>query len=199
MAIHFFFSFPFLLLFLKHKSCIRIFLLLLLYGNLTRIGLIIYDMSCAFKLCPSEINSNERLGRMVTDLEGLLSLEPHDVLITWPLWDHMAFWKFMSLLSLNLAGYWLKGGASACKCLCYYKLLVPLIKKLRRMYMLLLQLFTSKWLWKKIFSKFIEIITPQQNNLESIQFWLMVGVYEVSKSWKEYFLILSDKKVLICN
>ena len=132
-----------------------IFLVLLLYGQMTRIALVIYDVPCAFKPCISEINNNNRLGRMVTYLEGLLPIELHDPLITWPLWGLVVFWKSISLLSqylwtLNLTGYWLQGVASARKCLSYHKRLVPVIKNLRKMYLLLLQLFTSRWLWKYI-------------------------------------------------
>ena len=131
-----------------------IFLVLLLYGQMTRIALVIYDVPCAFKPCISEINNN-RLGRMVTYLEGLLPIELHDPLITWPLWGLVVFWKSISLLSqylwtLNLTGYWLQGVASARKCLSCHKRLVPVIKNLRKMYLLLLQLFTSRWLWKYI-------------------------------------------------
>ena len=71
-----------------------------------------------------------------SDCERLQFLKPHDPLITWPTWGHMAFWKiyistFTILISTKLGRMLTserEGSASVCKWLSCPQLLVLFIK-----------------------------------------------------------------------
>lgn len=68
------------------------------------------------------------VGKILTYHERIPPLKPHDPLILWPICGHVKIWKiyiftFMRLMVTKLAGCWLWGEGSACKCLSHYQLL----------------------------------------------------------------------------